>query len=144
VPGIWISYSNDILEWESGTLFSKAEQDWESKKIGGSCPPIKADKGWLFLYHGVSAHDDAYRVGAFLLDLENPAKIIARTKDFLMEPEFPYETDGFYNGCVFPTGSVLRGNTLYIYYGGADKYCCLATCFMRELLDHMMENKNRV
>ena len=80
--------------------------DWEDKKIGISTPPIRTKDGWLVLYHGVSSKDDAYRVGAILLDLNNPYKIIARTKDFLMEPEFPFETDGFYAGCVFPTGIV--------------------------------------
>lgn len=137
VPSIWLSSSDDLSEWDNGSLFATAEQSWESKKLGGSCPPIRTDKGWLLLYHGVDEADDAYRVGAFLLDLNDPAKILARTKDFIMEPEFDYETSGYYNGCVFPCGNVVVGDTLYVYYGAADKYCCLATCNLGELLEYL-------
>lgn len=139
VPSIWISYSDDLLEWDNYALLCTSEQPWESKKVGGSTPPLKTDKGWLALYHGVSKEDNAYRVGALLLDLENPSKILARTKDFIMEPEFDYETAGFYNGCVFPTGNVIVDDTLYVYYGAADKFCCLATCDINELLDYLVK-----
>lgn len=139
-PSMWISFSDDLMEWNDGELLAKGIENWE-KKIGGSTPPLKTDKGWLTLYHGV---DDKgiYRVGAMLLDLQDPRKIIARTKDFIMEPEYDYETIGFYNGCVFPTGNVIVEDTLYIYYGGADKYCCVATCSVTELLDYILEFKS--
>jgi predicted GH43/DUF377 family glycosyl hydrolase len=133
----WIAYSDDLMEWSNPKLLMQGETDWESKKIGGSCPPLKTEKGWLHLYHGVSKHDNAYRVGAVLLDLNNPEKILARTKNFLMEPEFEFETKGFYNGCVFPTGNVIQDNTLYVYYGAADKFVCLASCDIHELLDYL-------
>jgi beta-1,2-mannobiose phosphorylase / 1,2-beta-oligomannan phosphorylase len=136
-PSIWISFSEDLLEWPKPTLFAKGEQWWESKKIGGSTPPIKTNKGWLFLYHGVSAKDDKYRVGAMLLDLNDPTVILARTKDYIMEPEFDYETSGYYSGCVFPTGNIVIDGVLYVYYGAADKYCCAATCQLNELLDYL-------
>lgn len=115
-------------------MLAVPEADWEDKKLGGSCPPIKTEKGWFFLYHGVSSKDDAYRVGAMLLDLENPAKILARTADSIMEPEFDYETSGYYNGCVFPTGNVVVDGVLYVYYGAADKYCCVATADFGQLI----------
>lgn len=143
VPSIWISYSDDLIEWDNGKLFATAEQPWESKKIGASCPPIKTDAGWLFLYHGVSNEDSAYRVGAFLLDLENPEKILARTTDFIMEPEFEYETSGYYNGCVFPCGNVVRDGKLYVYYGAADKFVCVATCQLTELLDYLKSGADK-
>lgn len=141
VPSIWISYSNDLLEWDNYKLLCTAEQAWEAKKIGGSTPPIKTDKGWLVLYHGVEnkTHGE-YKVGALLLDLENPEKIIARTKEPIMEPERDYETQGFYAGCVFPTGAVVVGGILHVYYGAGDKYCCLATCELSELVDHLVNN----
>jgi predicted GH43/DUF377 family glycosyl hydrolase len=134
-PGIWISYSDSIMDWPDGELLIKGEEDWE-KKIGGSTPPLRTEKGWLTLYHGV---DDAgiYRVGVMLLDLENPSRIIARSKNFIMEPEHDYETKGMYNGCVFPTGNTIVDGTLYVYYGGADKYCCVATCDVDELLAYL-------
>lgn len=137
-PAIWISFSDDMMEWENYELLMQGEQEWESKKIGGSCPPLKTEKGWFFLYHGVSEKDGGYRVGAVLLDLDDPRKILARTKGFLMEPEYDYETKGYYNGCVFPTGNVVVNGVLYIYYGAADKNICLATCDFEELLEYLV------
>lgn len=126
-PAIWISYSDDLMEWEQPQLLMQGEQWWEDKKIGGSTPPIMCKYGWLVLYHGVATKDDAYRVGAVILDKDDPSKIIARTKDFVMEPEYDYETQGYYNGCVFPTGICVKDGTMFVYYGSADKFVCVAT-----------------
>lgn len=139
-PAIWISYSNDLMEWNKRELLMEGKYWWESKKIGGSCPPIKTDKGWFMIMHGVSKDDDTYRVGAVLMDLENPSKIIARTKEPIMEPEFDYEIKGLYNGCVFPTGNVVKDGILYVYYGAADKYVCVATCNFTDLINDMLES----
>ena len=140
VASTWIAFSDDLLEWDKPQLLMTREEWWEDKKIGGSTPPLKTKDGWLHLYHGVSTKDQAYRIGAVLLDLEDPTKIIARTKDFLMEPELEHETSGYYNGCVFPTGNCIVDDTLYIYYGAADKYVCVATCDINELLNHLTNN----
>lgn len=134
-PAIWIAFSEDLLAWKELKLLAKGKYDWE-RKMGGSSPPIKTKHGWLMLYHGVG-EDKFYRVGAMLLDLNDPSKILHRTKDWLMEPEELYETQGFYNGVVFPCGNVIINGTLFVYYGGADKYVCLATCDLDELLDYL-------
>lgn len=126
-PATYIAFSDDLMEWEKPTLLMEGKEWWESKKIGGSCPPIKTKDGWFHIYHGVAEKDGNYRVGAVLLDLKDPSKVIARTKDFIMEPEFPHELNGYYNGCVFPTGNVVKEDVLYVYYGGADKNVCVAT-----------------
>ena len=73
-----------------------------------------------------------------LLDLNNPLKIISKTKRFILEPEMVFETQGYYNGCVFPTGNVIVNDTLFVYYGGADKYVCVATCSISELLSFLL------
>ena len=113
---------------------------WD-EKIGGSTPPVKTDEGWLVLYHGVeNGGNGYYSVGAVLLDLNDPTKIIGRTKNPIMWPEFSYELEGFYKGCVFPTGNVVVGDTLFVYYGGADKYVGVATCRLNDLLDHLKNN----
>ncbi len=142
VPSMWITFSDDMLEWNhcKPLLLAKPEQKWESKKIGASCPPIKTEEGWLLIYHGVDREDGVYRVGAMLLDLNDPSKITARTAEPLMEPECDYELNGFYNGCVFPTAAIKHGEKLYIYYGASDKYCCLATCSFGELIKHLVNN----
>ena len=135
-PAMWINSSDDLLHWDSSTsrLLAKAEYDWEVK-IGGNTPPLRTDLGWLTLYHGKGA-DGYYRLGALVLDLENPAVVRYRTRDWLMEPEHPYETQGCYDegGVVFPCGKVVLGDTLFVYYGGADKYVGVATCSYSELL----------
>jgi predicted GH43/DUF377 family glycosyl hydrolase len=140
-PSIWMKFSDDLLNWEdkpSHLLLSGIKNSWE-EKVGGSAPPLKTDKGWLMLYHGVELGGlGYYRVGALLLDLVNPLHIVAKTPDAILEPEFEYEITGYYNGCVFPTGNVIVDDTLYVYYGGADKYVCLATCLVNELLSFLL------
>ncbi|MFA5629858.1 MAG: hypothetical protein WC958_06430 [Dehalococcoidales bacterium] len=140
---IWINYSDNLMDWEVPRLLIAPEKAWEMKKIGGSTPPLRTEAGWLVLYHGVALYDDQYRVGALLLDAADPEIVIARTKDYLMEPEFPYETAGFYNGCVFPTGNVIVDDTLFVYYGGADRFCCVATCSVNELLKYLLSEGKR-
>lgn len=139
-PSIWISYSDDLLEWNNYKLLCSPNEKWEGKKIGGSVPPIKTDKGWLFIYHGVENKEfGKYCVGAMLLDLDNPEIIIARTKEPIMTPEFDYETMGFYSGCVFPTSGVVVDGTLFVFYGSGDKYCCQATCKLEDLIDYLVK-----
>jgi predicted GH43/DUF377 family glycosyl hydrolase len=134
-PAIWIAFSDDLLGWKELKLLAKGRYSWE-KKIGGSTPPLKTKHGWLMLYHAVG-EDDFYRIGAMLLDLDNPTKILHRSKDCLLEPQETYEIEGFYNGVVFPCGNVIIDDTLFVYYGGADKYVCLAICKLDELLDYL-------
>lgn len=76
-----------------------------------------------------------------MLDLNDPTKVLGRTKDWILEPEFSYEIDGFYKGCVFPTGNVIVGDTLYVYYGGADKYIGVATANVDELVTFILTQK---
>jgi predicted GH43/DUF377 family glycosyl hydrolase len=106
---------------------------WDSKKVGTACPPIKTEKGWILLYHGIS-DDNVYRVGAILLDPRNPLKIIARTPDPIFEPEMPYEKEGNVPNVVFPCGAVKIGDKIFMYYGGADKVVGVAFIKISELL----------
>lgn len=141
-PSIWLAYSEHMLEWPDATgsfLLATGQESWE-QKMGACAPPVRTDKGWLMLYHAVAA-DDVYRVGAMLLDLEHPERVIGRTRTPILEPEESYETDGYYNGCVFPTGNVVKDGILYVYYGGADRYCCAATAPLDELVKAVLQNE---
>ncbi|MBI4979849.1 MAG: glycosidase [Spirochaetes bacterium] len=131
-PAMWIAESDDLLEPKRMKLFATGVAGWE-KKIGGSTPPIKTKDGWLLLYHAVG-DDKKYRIGAMLLDLADPSRIIARTKDWIYQPEADYETKGIYNGVVFPCGNVVIDGTLFVYYGGADIYGCVATADLDDLV----------
>lgn len=137
-PAVWIAASNDLLEHKKLQLLIQAEFEWECK-VGGSSPPLKTKDGWLMLYHAVGP-DKYYRTGALLLDLNDPTKVLCRTPDWLMEPDQEWETEGFYNGVAFPCGNVIKDNTLYVYYGGGDVVCAVATCDVNELLGYLKAN----
>ncbi|MEK7582175.1 MAG: hypothetical protein AAB488_02520 [Patescibacteria group bacterium] len=109
-------------------------QAWDSVKVGITAPPIKTKKGWLLLYHAISRVHHTYRIGAALLDLKDPAVVLARSSDPIFEPEEEYEKIGLVNNVVFPCGIVLRDGLLYVYYGGADRVCAVATMKLDILL----------
>ncbi len=110
---------------------------WDSVKVGISTQPIKTSKGWLLIYHGVS-NRSRYRVGAALLDLNDPTKVIARTTDALFEPKDAYEIEGQVNYVVFPCGAVLNKDELIIYYGGADSVISVASISLKKLLESLI------
>ena len=90
------------------------------------------------LYHGVAdGGRSEYCVGALLLDKDDPLRVIARTKEPIMRPEYDYETAGFYSRCIFPGGNVVLDGVLYVYYGAADRFVGVATCRLDELLNFL-------
>ncbi len=111
---------------------------WDSVKVGISVPPIKTKKGWILLYHGVSKRS-RYRVGAVLLDLKDPTKVLARSTDALFEPQEAYETEGQVNYVVFPCGAVVRDGVIYMYYGGGDSVIDVAFVSINDLLDSLID-----
>jgi len=106
---------------------------WDSTKVGLAGQPIKTKSGWILFYHGVG-EDRYYRLGAALLDLKNPEIIHARTNEAILEPEKAYEKEGQVPNVVFPCGHVLRGDTIYHYYGGGDSVVAVATTKLPDLL----------
>jgi len=137
-PGIWISFSDDLFTWTEPDFVAASEETaWEGRKIGAAAPPIKTEKGWLLLYHGVDEHS-VYRVGAMLLDLNDPRKVLARTKKPILEPTYYYERFGLViPNVVFPTANVLCNGEIYIYYGCCDTCIALATVPLDEMLEHL-------
>jgi len=133
----WIAFAHDLMGFRRSQLLIKNKYPWEARKLGINTPPIKTEHGWLTLYHAVG-EDLHYRLGALLLDLENPQKVLHRTSDWLMEPEADYELEGLYRGVCFPCGAVVIDSTLFVYYGGADKFCALATCDVNALVAHLL------
>jgi len=144
-PSIWICFSDDLQNWSEPVLIAKPEFKWEDGRIGGSTPPIKTKKGWLVFYHGVeNQHPPTkrviYRMGALMLDLNDPTKVLARTKNFLMEPETYYEKFGLYiPNVVFPTANVVKDGTIYLYYGACDTAIGLATAELDEVVREVMK-----
>ena len=144
-PGIWICFSEDLEHWTEPQLVIKPEFEWEDNRIGGASPPIRTEQGWLVLYHGVENVDRAtrrvcYRLGAIMLDLDDPTKVIARPDHFLMEPETYYERFGLYiPNVIFPTANIVKDGLLYLYYGVCDTAISLATVPLDELVAHVMQ-----
>ncbi|MFW6457350.1 MAG: glycosidase [Planctomycetota bacterium] len=139
-PGIEVAVSDDMREWEDVGCIAEPREEWEGRKIGGSTPPIRTNEGWLTLYHGVDT-DGVYRVGVMMLDLEDPTTVIARSPDYLMEPEAPFEKEGIVSNVCFPCGNVVIDGELFVYYGGADKVCCVATAPFQEMIDYVMQHQ---
>jgi len=133
----WINYCESLDDY---VVIRRGACYWDEDRIGGGPPPIKTDHGWLLIYHSIDKHH-VYRAGVALLDLNDPQKILARTCVPLLEPEEDYEKHGDIPSVVFPEGAVIRDGELFLYYGAADKTCCLATCQMDELMEFLFENK---
>ncbi|OGD67070.1 hypothetical protein A2442_00395 [Candidatus Campbellbacteria bacterium RIFOXYC2_FULL_35_25] len=106
---------------------------WDSKKVGISAPPFLCDAGWILIYHGVG-DDNAYKVGVALFDKDDPSNLIATTSAPILEPELDYEKNGQIPNVVFPCGTVLKDNVVYIYYGGADSVVAVATIKLDDLI----------
>jgi predicted GH43/DUF377 family glycosyl hydrolase len=107
---------------------------WDSRRIGISAPPIETPHGWLLLYHGISKRTSHYSIRAALLDLNDPSKVLYRTEDSILDPKMPYEKQGVISNVVFPCGAVEIRGEFFVYYGGADKVCAVATIAMKDLL----------
>jgi predicted GH43/DUF377 family glycosyl hydrolase len=115
--------------------------DFESDYIGSGCPPIETEHGWILIYHGVQDTDKGLiysACAAALLDLDDPRKVIARLSYPLFSPEYHWELVGDVNNVVFPTGAVLFGDTLFIYYGAADSHIAVASLRFSELLTELL------
>lgn len=110
---------------------------WDGNKVGLSCPPIKTEKGWLVLYHGVS-HTSTYRIGAILLDLNDPTIVLSRTTDAIFEPKEDYELEGQVGKVVFPCGAIVKNGMIYIYYGGGDSVINVARMRLNDLLETLV------
>lgn len=139
-PSIWLGESSTTLtNFDKYMILLEPKEDWEALKIGAGTPPIRTQKGWLIIYHGVSV-DKVYRAGAALLDLQDPTKILGRTKRPILEPREHYEIYGDVDNVVFPSGACIIDGVLFLYYGGADKVCCLATADLETFLDYVLQN----
>lgn len=136
---IWISYSDDLIHWgQSRVIIKPMQYHWDESKVGPGSPPIKTNKGWLHIFHGVytTMAGAVYRLGAALHDLDNPAKVIGVSDHWILQPEDPWEISGYVPNVVFTCGTVGENDgTLKIYWGGADTVMCVGTANIYELIE---------
>ena len=133
-PDIWLAQSTDLLHWDNHqAIMHPISNGWQHKKIGIAGTPSKVEGGWLLIYHAVD-RGDVYRLGAALLDAENPSIVKARLGSPILEPRETWEIRGDVPNVVFSCGHVIKDGILYVYYGGADRVMALATCKLQDLL----------
>jgi predicted GH43/DUF377 family glycosyl hydrolase len=136
---IWISFSPDLRYWgDSKVIMKPVQYHWDEMKIGPGAPPIKTEKGWLNIYHGVFPTMDGsvYRLGVALHDLDDPSRILGVGDNWILQPEEPYEIAGYVHNVVFTCGAVPEDDgTVKIYWGGADTVMCVGTANIAELVD---------
>lgn len=134
---IWISYSPDLVHWgDSREIIKPLPYHWDEMKVGPGAPPIKTEKGWLNIYHGVfkTMAGAVYRLGAALHELENPAELIGVADSWILQPEDPWEISGYVPNVVFTCAAIPEPDgTVKIYWGGADSVMCCGTAKIEEL-----------
>lgn len=141
---IYLSESPDMVHWGKHRLVMKTAGGWQSTKIGAGPIPIETTEGWLMIYHGVltSCNGFVYSMGAALLDINHPWKVLFRTEPYLLHPQSNYEQVGDVPNVAFPCAALADPVTgrIAIYYGGADTVTCLAFCQVDELIIFVKNN----
>jgi predicted GH43/DUF377 family glycosyl hydrolase len=145
-PDIQIDYF-DTLDFDHNpcikSSYSSSGRDkyWDNWIRGVGPPPLKTDAGWLVLYHAMDKRDpNRYKIGALILDINDPAKILYRANKPLLEPDASYENEGYKAGVVYSCGAVVIGEKLFVYYGGADTVICAAVADLQDLLARIMHD----
>jgi len=133
-PDIWIAYSHDLKTWYDHTIIMKPipDSNWEYDKIGIAGPPIKTNQGWFLIYHGTSK-EKGYCLGAALLDLNDPSRVIVRQSEPILEPQLDWEITGYIPKVVFSCGQAEIEDKILVYYGGADRVIGVAEIYKKNI-----------
>jgi predicted GH43/DUF377 family glycosyl hydrolase len=142
---IWVTYSDDLLHWGGSKLvISPRGGFWDESRIGAGATPIEIEHGWLVLYYGVkeTLAGPIYRIGAVILDKQEPTEIVGRTNIPILSPRMNYERIGDVPNLVFPSGALVDENgNLKIFYGAANSCVCVGTTTIEEIVDNCFESK---
>jgi beta-1,4-mannooligosaccharide/beta-1,4-mannosyl-N-acetylglucosamine phosphorylase len=141
---IYLSESPDLIHWgRHRHVMTTKPYTWESTKVGAGPTPIETPEGWLLFYHGVltSCNGFVYSFGAALLDLDEPWKVIARSRDYLISPQKQYEQVGDVQNVTFPCAALVDEPTgrVTVYYGAADTVTCLAHGYLEDIISFVKE-----
>ena len=140
-----VEYVDDLAELAQRKFKSPDPQKIPDKTIAwhvhtrsAGPPPLKTEKGWFVFYHANDRENHKYKLGAMLLDINDPTKVLYRSASPVLCPDAPYENHGK-PGIVYACGAVVRDGTIFIYYGGADKVVCVATAPLQPFLDALVK-----
>jgi predicted GH43/DUF377 family glycosyl hydrolase len=139
-PEMWLARSPDLIHWGQHQHLLGVGATWDSGRIGAGPPPLRVPEGWLVIYHGNERPQrpgdvGVYSAGAMLLSHDDPSRILRRSTMPLLKPREPFECEGFVPNVVFPTGIVLNGRTLQVYYGAGDTSSASVEWSLDELLE---------
>ena len=137
---IWVSRSPDLVHWgRSVRVHCPETYHWTSLKIGPGAPPIRTGAGWLHLFHGVypTMSGSVYRLGVALHDIARPETMLGVSDNWILEPHDPWERVGYVPNVVFGSAALVEpdGDTLRVYWGGADTVVCTGTVPLQALID---------
>ncbi len=140
---IFVSESPDMVYWgRHRHVMGRGERWWENLKIGGGAAPIETDKGWLMFYHGVvnTCNGYVYSVGAAILDIDEPSRVLHRCGNYILTPEEWYEERGFVPNVCFPCATIHDSETgrIALYYGCADSYVGVSYTTAQEIYDYIL------
>jgi beta-1,2-mannobiose phosphorylase / 1,2-beta-oligomannan phosphorylase len=134
---IWLAESPDLVHWGNHRCLAHSRPGhWDSARVGAGAAPIRTAEGWLEIYHGATK-ENRYCLGALLLDLHEPWRVLARSQTPIMEPSMPYEQEGFFGQVIFTNGHLVDGDHLTVYYGAADSVICAANFSIRGILQSL-------
>lgn len=134
---IWLAESYDLLHWGNHKCIAHTRSGmWDEARIGAGASPIRTDEGWLMIYHGAD-RNNRYCLGAMLLDIDNPAKVLKRSSQPIMEPVYGYETSGFFGNVIFTNGHIVKDDKILMYYGASDSVICGAELSIKEILEKL-------
>lgn len=141
---IFLTESPDMEFWgHHRHVMGKSENWWENLKIGGGAAPIETTEGWLLFYHGVvnTCNGYVYSIGAAILDINEPSKVLHRCSNYILSPEEWYEERGFVPNVCFPCAALTDADTgrIAIYYGCADSYVGVAFTTVQEIWDYILK-----
>ncbi len=149
-PDILIDFVDDLdfdgksrwLEGQFKIPIRELSSSWDSRKVAAGPPPMRTKDGWLFIYHAIDDKDEfRYKMGAMLLAIKDPPRVLARTTHPILEPLARYENEGLKSGVIYPCGAVILNDQLFVYYGGADMVVCVATAKMSEFMSQLSHDK---
>ncbi|RKY62790.1 MAG: glycosidase [Candidatus Latescibacterota bacterium] len=141
---IWVTYSDDLEYWGSSEVVMTPRPGfWDSNRIGVATPPIETDQGWLFMYYGVrqTSAGPLFRIGAAILDLEDPSKVLGRTNVPILSPREEYERIGDVPNIVFSCGAIVEPDgEVKLYYGAANSCICMGTTKVQDIITACKES----
>ncbi len=145
-PGhnVWIEYSDDLMFWGAPqVVMTPRDRFWDMHRVGIAAPPVEIDEGWLFIYYGqkITSAGPLMRLGAAVLDRDEPSKVLARSNIPILSPRQKYERVGDVGNIVFSCGMVLEDDgEVKVYYGAADSCICLATATLDQIVRTIFES----